>query len=69
MQHQPTEALPTERRTFTVPEAAKALGIGGAAAYEGARTGQIPTIRIGKRILVPVAALERMLEQASNNAA
>ena len=58
----------TERRTFTVPEAAKALGIGRAAAYEGARTGQIPTIRIGKRILVPVAALERMLEQVSNDA-
>ena len=57
----------TERRTLTVPEAAKALGIGRAAAYEGARTGQIPTIRIGKRILVPVAALERMLAQPSSD--
>ena len=57
----------TQRRTITVPEAAKVLGIGRAAAYEAARTGQIPIIRIGKRILVPVAALERMLAQASSD--
>ncbi len=48
--------------TYTVPETAKILGIGRSAAYEAARSGQIPTIRIGKRILVPLAALERMLE-------
>ena len=48
--------------TYTIPETAKILGIGRSAAYEAARSGQIPTIRIGKRILVPLAALERMLE-------
>ncbi len=52
-----------DKQTLTVPEAAKALGIGRSAAYEAARTGQIPTIRIGKRILVPIAALERLLKQ------
>ncbi len=36
----------TTKRTYTVPEAAKLLGIGRTAAYEAARTGQIPTIRI-----------------------
>lgn len=51
-----------DRKTYTVPEAAQVLGIGRNAAYEAVRTGQIPTIRIGKRILVPVAALRRMLE-------
>ena len=51
-----------EKRTYTVPEAAEALGIGRNAAYEAARTGQLPTIRIGKRILVPVVALERLLD-------
>ena len=50
-----------KKKTYTVPEAAEALGIGRNAAYEAARTGQLPTIRIGERILVPVAALERML--------
>ncbi len=52
-----------DKQTLTVPEAAEALGIGRAAAYEAARTGQIPTIKIGKRILVPVAALERLLKK------
>ena len=50
-----------KRATITIEEAAKRLGIGRNQAYEGARKGQIPTIRIGKRILVPVAALERLL--------
>ena len=36
-------------------------GIGRNQAYEAARRGEIPTIRIGKRILVPVAALDRLL--------
>lgn len=47
--------------TYTVDEAAELLGIGRNGAYEGVRSGQIPSIRIGKRILVPKAALERML--------
>lgn len=51
-----------ERKTLTILEAGKTLGIGRSAAYEAARTGQIPTIRIGRRLLVPKAALERLLE-------
>ena len=58
-----------EKKTLSIPEAGKTLGIGRSAAYEGARTGQIPTIRIGKRILVPMAALERLLESAGKPAA
>lgn len=52
--------------TYTVEEAALALGIGRQAAYEAARRGELPTIRIGRRILVPKAALERMLEAAAH---
>ena len=51
------------KETLSVQEAAEVLGIGRSAAYEAARAGQIPTIRIGKRILVPRVALERLLEQ------
>ena len=54
----------TEPVTMTVPEARRRLGIGRNSAYEAAASGQIPTIRIGRRILVPRAAFERMLEQA-----
>ena len=53
-----------ERLTLTVEEAAQALGISRASAYEAVRVGEIPSIRIGKRVLVPKSALERMLEHA-----
>jgi excisionase family DNA binding protein len=46
---------------FSVPEAARALGISKTLAYEAAYRGEIPTIRVGSRVLVPRAALERML--------
>jgi excisionase family DNA binding protein len=55
-----------ESATLSVEETAKVLGIGRNSAYEGVRTGQIPSIRIGKRILVPRVALERILENAGS---
>lgn len=51
----------TARQTLTVPEAAERLGISRNHAYEAARSGDLPTIKIGKRLLVPIAAFERML--------
>jgi excisionase family DNA binding protein len=51
-----------ERLTFTVEEAAAALGISRAFAYEAVSRGDIPSIRIGRRVLVPRTALQRMLE-------
>jgi excisionase family DNA binding protein len=47
--------------TYTVDETAKLLRIGRNQAFEAVKTGQLPSIRIGKRILVPRLALERML--------
>ena len=55
----------TEKLVLSVPEAASRLGIGRNSAYEAVRRGEIPTIRIGKRILVPVSALDRLLDGAS----
>ena len=52
-----------KRKTLTITEAAKILGIGRNQAYEAARRGEIPTIKIGRRILVPLAALERKLQE------
>jgi excisionase family DNA binding protein len=44
-----------------VRQTAKELGIGRNQAYEAAKRGEIPTIRIGKRILVLREPLKRML--------
>ncbi len=52
-----------ERKTYTVEEAAERLGISRNSAYEAVRRGEIPSLRIGRRVLIPRAALERMLEQ------
>jgi excisionase family DNA binding protein len=50
-----------QRDTYTVPEVARRLGISRNAAYEGVQRREIPSIRIGHRIVVPRPALERML--------
>ena len=50
-----------ERLTLTIDEAARALGIGRNSAFAAAHRGEIPTIRIGRRLLVPKLAFEKML--------
>lgn len=44
-----------------VPEAGRLLGLGRSASYEAARRGELPTLRLGRRLVVPVARLEAML--------
>jgi excisionase family DNA binding protein len=54
--------------TYRIEEAAQLLGIGRNHCYEAAKRGDIPSVRIGKRLLVPKAALDRLL-RASEPAA
>jgi hypothetical protein len=50
-------------KTITVPDAGKRyFGLAKNAAYAAAARGEIPVIRIGSRLRVPVCQLERMLE-------
>lgn len=50
-----------ERRTFTVEEAARSLGISRALAYDLVRRGDIPSLRLGRRILIPRRVLDELL--------
>ena len=53
-------------KTITVPRAgAEYFGLSRGASYEAAKRGEIPTIRIGKLLRVPVRALEDMLNAAA----
>jgi hypothetical protein len=53
--------------TISVPEAGKRyFGLCRNAAYDAAARGEIPTIKIGRLLRVPVRALERMLDQAGH---
>jgi excisionase family DNA binding protein len=49
------------RLTLTVVETAKLLGIGRTLCYERVRSGEIPSLRIGRRVVIPRAALEKLL--------
>jgi excisionase family DNA binding protein len=53
---------------LSVEEAAAQLGIGRSLAYEAVRTGQIPSVRIGRRLLIPKLALERFMTTGSGEA-
>ena len=58
----------TENRlTMTVEQAAAALGVSRGTAYQAVRTGQLPTVRIGRRVLVPTEGLRAFLREASQN--
>jgi excisionase family DNA binding protein len=50
-----------DRLTFTVDEVAAALGISRSSAYECAKRGDIPTVRLGRRIVVPRRAVLKLL--------
>ena len=58
-------------KTISVPQAGKQyFGLGKNASYAAAARREIPVIKIGGRLRVPVIALERMLSEAcSKNAA
>lgn len=63
MRREGNEAKRIERLTLTVEEAAHLLGISRGLAYEMARSGKLPVIRFGRRLLISRRALERMLDQ------
>jgi excisionase family DNA binding protein len=50
-----------KRLTFTVPEAAMLLGISRSSAYECVRRGEIPSLTLGRRVVITHAALEQLL--------
>jgi excisionase family DNA binding protein len=53
------------RVALSVQETADALGIGLNSAYAGIKSGAIPSLRIGNRIIVPLEALTRKLQGAA----
>lgn len=52
-------ARPAAALTYSVPEAAAALGIGRPAVWDLIRRGDIPALRIGRRVVISRHALEQ----------
>ena len=57
------ESAPGLRLTMSVAEAAKVLGMPRSSAYAAVARGAITSIRIGRHIVVPRAAVDRMLQE------
>jgi excisionase family DNA binding protein len=69
----PNETLPLRRsaivgekwagkNAFTIKEAGcEILGLSKCSAYAAAKSGSIPTVRVGRRLIVPRLALEKLL--------
>ena len=53
-----------ERRTYTVTEAATVLGISRTSAYERVRTGDLPALRLGRRIVIARAVVDAFVSGA-----
>jgi hypothetical protein len=55
-------------KTMSVPAAGKLYyDLGRNASYEAAKRGEIPVIKVGARLRVPVIAMERKLAEAGRN--
>jgi len=52
---------PPTRLTLSIDEAAELVGISRTTAYELAQSGELPTVRLGRRILVPINQLADVL--------
>jgi excisionase family DNA binding protein len=67
MQTEPNSTNPVACKTMSVPDAGRLyFGLSRNSSYEAAARGEIPTIRIGRKIRVPVTAMERLLEAAGS---
>lgn len=55
-----------ERISYTVEEAAAAIGIGRSLAYELIQDGTIPSVLLGRRRVIPRRLLEEWLENEAN---
>lgn len=59
--------MPPDPLVLTVEEAGAMLRIGRSAAYDAARRGEIPTIRLGRSLRVPRSRLAELLGESPQN--
>ena len=64
-EHSMTLADLQGRATITVEEAAEVLGVSRGLAYEAVRTGDLPALRIGRRVLIPVPQFLSLLGRSN----
>lgn len=63
-------ALPADwraRATVSVEQAGRIVGVGRSAAYTAVSSGDLPVIRVGRKLLVPVCRLRQLLGELPEN--
>jgi excisionase family DNA binding protein len=55
----------SDRLTLTVEEAGRLCGVSRGVAYQAVAAGEIPSVRLGRRILVPRASLLALLGETA----
>ena len=61
-QHNPTEGEEMPRRLLSVPEAMACTGLGRSNFFNKIATGEIRSVKIGKRRLIPDTAIDEYIE-------
>ena len=56
-----------DKQVYTVEEVAAILGVSRNTAYEGIKTNAIPHLKLGRRIVIPAQALNRLLAGPDNS--
>jgi len=57
------ESSNIERLSFSVQEAAQAIGVSSRTIHEFVKSGSIPSFRMGQRVLIPADALRQFIAQ------
>jgi excisionase family DNA binding protein len=52
---------PIERKSYRVPEVARATGVSVAQVYKMVQDGELRSVKVGKMVLVPAAAVDELL--------
>ena len=63
------KAEPVRKLVYSIPEACEATGVNKDTIYKGINTGQLRSLKIGRRRLIRVEALSKWLENLEAEAA
>ena len=58
--------MDTEKLTYSIPVAAKKIGVSEPTLWKAIKKGQVPVLRVSNRVLIPISALSKMLESAGS---
>lgn len=64
-QVQEVSTTPVKKMAYAVAEVAEILGLSRAATYQYVRSGDIPSVTLGGRIIIPCTAIDCILGRAA----